>query len=100
MRTVGIRELKSQLSRVLRDVQRGERVLVTDRGRVVAELRQPLSPDSADARTPDARALLAATGQVRVGEPAPHAYAKSPIRSKAGLSRKLLDEERGEPEST
>ena len=40
MRTIGIRELKAELSRVLRDVQRGDTVLVTDRGRVVAELRK------------------------------------------------------------
>ena len=39
MRAVGIRELKNRLSEYLRQVQNGERVLVTDRGRVIAELR-------------------------------------------------------------
>lgn len=38
---VGIRELKNQLSRYVRKVEAGEVVLVTDRGRVVAELLPP-----------------------------------------------------------
>lgn len=41
MVTVGIRELKNNLSRYLRRVQAGERVMVTDRGNPVAELRLP-----------------------------------------------------------
>lgn len=38
---VGIRELKNQLSKYVRQVQAGDVVLVTDRGRVVAELLPP-----------------------------------------------------------
>jgi antitoxin (DNA-binding transcriptional repressor) of toxin-antitoxin stability system len=41
MRVVGVRELKARLSEYLRDVRRGEVILVTDRSRVVAELRPP-----------------------------------------------------------
>lgn len=41
MVSVGIRELKNNLSRYLRMVQAGERVLITDRGRPVAELGMP-----------------------------------------------------------
>jgi antitoxin (DNA-binding transcriptional repressor) of toxin-antitoxin stability system len=41
MRVVGIRELKARLSEFLRDVRRGEVILITDRQRVVAELRPP-----------------------------------------------------------
>lgn len=36
--TVGIAELRQNLSRYLRRVENGERLLVTDRNRVVAEL--------------------------------------------------------------
>jgi antitoxin (DNA-binding transcriptional repressor) of toxin-antitoxin stability system len=43
MRAVAIRELKNRLSAYLREVAAGEVVLVTDRGRVVAELRKPTS---------------------------------------------------------
>ena len=39
MMTVGIRELKAHLSHYLRLVRQGERVIVTDRGEEVAELR-------------------------------------------------------------
>ena len=43
MRAVGVRELKNRLSEYLRLVRNGEQILVTDRGDVVAELRQPSS---------------------------------------------------------
>ncbi len=39
--TVGIAELRQNLSRYLRRVERGERLLVTDRNRPVAELGPP-----------------------------------------------------------
>ncbi len=37
---VGVKELKNNLSAYLREVKAGHRVLVTDRGEVVAELRR------------------------------------------------------------
>lgn len=40
-RTVGVAELRQNLSRYLQDVARGERLLVTDRNRPVAELGPP-----------------------------------------------------------
>ncbi len=43
MQTVGVRELKANLSRCLRRVQAGERLTVTDRGRAVATLA-PVEP--------------------------------------------------------
>ncbi|MDJ0765817.1 MAG: type II toxin-antitoxin system prevent-host-death family antitoxin [Myxococcota bacterium] len=45
--TVGSRELKTRLGTYLKLVQRGVRLIVTDRGRPVAELR-PLSRTAAD----------------------------------------------------
>jgi prevent-host-death family protein len=41
METVGIRELKNKLSAYVRKVEAGDVVIVTDRGRVVAELVPP-----------------------------------------------------------
>ena len=41
LKTTGIRNFKARLSGYLRDVQKGGTVLVTDRGRVVAEVRPP-----------------------------------------------------------
>lgn len=54
MRSVGVKVLKNKLSEYLRVVATGERVLITDRDRVVAELRAPEVPG-----TPVADALLA-----------------------------------------
>jgi prevent-host-death family protein len=41
MATIGIAELRQNLSEYLRRVQRGERLVVTDRNRPVAELGPP-----------------------------------------------------------
>ena len=41
MTTVGIRELKSQLSRYLKRVRAGERLVVTERGEPVAIISPP-----------------------------------------------------------
>ena len=41
LRTVGVAELRQNLSKYLRRVERGERLLVTDRNRPVAELGPP-----------------------------------------------------------
>jgi len=43
--TVGVRELRQHLSRALERVKRGERLIVTDRNRPVAQL-VPLDADS------------------------------------------------------
>ena len=58
---VGARELKTRLGRYLNRVRRGDTILVTDRGEVVAELR-PIG----DANDPDSARLarLAAAGQL------------------------------------
>jgi len=45
METVGIRELKNHLSKYVRKVEAGDVVIVTDRGRIVAELRPPGQPE-------------------------------------------------------
>lgn len=41
MMTVGVRELKNNLSKYVRDAERGKRVAVTAHGRIVAELVPP-----------------------------------------------------------
>lgn len=96
MRTIGIRELKAHLSRVLRDVDAGDVFLVTDRGRVVAELKRPGLMDAAATDEDRALARLAAGGMLRIAERPRPAYRASPIKSKAGLAKTLLDADRGE----
>ena len=94
MRTMGIRELKAGLSKVLRDVQRGDTVLVTDRGRVIAELRRPDAAQSNDSPQERALARLAASGHLRIAEPRAAPYPRSPAKSRKGLAQGLLDDGR------
>jgi prevent-host-death family protein len=85
---VGVAELRQNLSRYLRRVERGERLLVTDRNRPVAELGPAASTGAALDR-------LIAEG--RVARPI-RSSLPSPLRL-AGESRALsrgLDEVRGE----
>jgi antitoxin (DNA-binding transcriptional repressor) of toxin-antitoxin stability system len=43
LKTVGIKELKNNLSAYLREVRMGARILVSDRNVIIAELHEPLS---------------------------------------------------------
>lgn len=85
---VGVGELRRNLSRYLRRVERGERLLVTDRNRPVAELGPPPA-------TGEALDRLIAEGRVRRpvggGLPEPLELEGDPY----ALSR-ALDEIRGE----
>jgi antitoxin (DNA-binding transcriptional repressor) of toxin-antitoxin stability system len=86
--TVGVAELRQNLSRYLRRAERGERLLVTDRNRPVAPLGPPPSSGAAFDR-------LIAEGRVsrprRRGLPEPLELGGDPY----ALSR-ALDEIRGE----
>ena len=96
MRSVGIRELKNRLSEFVRIVQAGERVLVTDRGRVVAELREPNSKEVDS--VPAALAELARRGQLSLstGSNTKTRYPRLPRVKKGPTSRELLDEGRAD----
>src|SRR5262245_14323419 len=51
MRSIGIKTLKAKLSEYIRAVAAGETMLVTDRGRVVAEIIPPrAAPDASTAK--------------------------------------------------
>lgn len=98
MKAVGIRELKARLSQYLRDVQAGEVVLVTDRGRVVAEVRPPGSgTPPLDSATDRALRHLAEGGGLLIGEPHdPGAYAASPVSVPEGTVAEILAADRDE----
>ena len=94
MKAVGVRELKDRLSEYLRLVKEGEEILVTDRGDVVAELRQPVC-----ARRLPYPGLLEAIsrGRVRMGKPnRPDLYPALGAVLPPGAAERLLDVERGE----
>jgi prevent-host-death family protein len=66
MRAAGIREVKNRFSAYLRMVAEGETVLVTDRGRVVAQLAPPPLAAPPTLSEDDALRRLAAAGKVRL----------------------------------
>jgi prevent-host-death family protein len=68
MKSIGIRELKARLSGVLREVQAGETVLVTDRGRVIAQLSSVQAGATSYPSVERGLARLASTGALRGAE--------------------------------
>jgi antitoxin (DNA-binding transcriptional repressor) of toxin-antitoxin stability system len=100
MKTVGVRDLKTHLSAHLRDVSRGDVILVTNRNRVVAELRSPGTGDGASL-APDAvlRQRLVDRGLLGPVPPAgkPHWKTALPRLLKSGTTGELLDADREEP---
>jgi antitoxin (DNA-binding transcriptional repressor) of toxin-antitoxin stability system len=101
MKVVGIRELKARLSEYLRDVRRGEVILVTDRQRVVAELRPPGTlPSPVHDDVANRLDRLAASGDVRPPRLRNDDWTWSPpgLGLPAERTKRLLDalrEERG-----
>ncbi len=95
MKAVAVKELKNRLSAYLREVKNGEVVLVTDRGVVVAELRQPSAGAVLGAHD-QVLERLSAQGVLVPGLPQdPRAYRPSPL-ARPVRSGDLLDAERGE----
>lgn len=95
-KAVGVRELKNQLSAYLRAIKAGDHILVTDRGRVIAEMRPP---GTAELRAPERSRI---DEWAEEGRLAPHRSPKSslprsPLHLAPGTARRLLDEERREP---
>jgi len=90
MNTVGIRELKMHLSRHLKRVRSGARLLVTERGRVVATIDPVEAPDQVEW----ARALVAA-GQAQWGGGKPEGC-RHPVATTSGrtVSAVVLKERR------
>jgi prevent-host-death family protein len=58
---ISIREARQQLSRLLKAVEQGEKVEITRRGRVVAQLSPPSKPEDAAEKRATARANLRAS---------------------------------------
>ena len=64
MKTVGLRELKNNLSAYVRAARRGETVVVTDRGQAVARLVSLAEPSD----TEHPLAEMSRRGEVRLGK--------------------------------
>jgi prevent-host-death family protein len=92
---VGIRELKNKLSEYLRLVRAGERILVTDRGEVVAELAPPGEAGRADL-PPRLREMIR-RGLVKPAVPrGDYHYPVFPRLVPDGTAERLIDEGRGD----
>jgi antitoxin (DNA-binding transcriptional repressor) of toxin-antitoxin stability system len=63
MISVGVRELKNQLSQYLQYVKKGERVLITEHNRIIAELSLP--KDQKDLEVESLLEGLAALGKLQ-----------------------------------
>jgi antitoxin (DNA-binding transcriptional repressor) of toxin-antitoxin stability system len=98
MKTAGIRDLKAHLSAYLRDVARGDVVLVTDRGEVVAELRPPGTGERSVPPAEPRYWQLVERGLLRpAAAPSSVDWGAAPrVRLRRGMSQELLDAERGE----
>jgi antitoxin (DNA-binding transcriptional repressor) of toxin-antitoxin stability system len=95
-KTVGIKELKNNLSAYLRDVRRGARVLVSDRDVVVAELHEPGAVYAAAEDPNPVLAAWARAGTVALPKRAKTPATKSPVRLAKGTVTRILDEDRGD----
>ncbi len=95
MISVGIRELKNNLSQYLKKVEAGQPIAITDRGRVVAELRKPLSVSgsSTKSRLDELIAAGLARAPLEEGDPL---EGWPDIRLPRGTALAWLDEDRGE----
>jgi len=97
IRTTNIRSLKDRLSAYLRDVQRGDVVLVTDRGRVVAEIRQPTVGEGALGGLGGRARALVEAGILTVGLPnSPDAYQPADVKLPAEVITRAFDATRGD----
>jgi prevent-host-death family protein len=87
--SVGVRELKNRLSAFLRRVAKGERIVVTDRGRAVAVLSPP-------EETPEARhvATMVREGIARWGGGKPAGSARGVKMQGQPIARTVLEERR------
>jgi antitoxin (DNA-binding transcriptional repressor) of toxin-antitoxin stability system len=90
----GIRELKDNLSRDIRRVEAGERIAVTARGRIVAELVPPTLLSNAGRRHYD-KLLAAGVIQPAIGDGDPLEEWPD-IRLPRGTAARLIDSDRGE----
>jgi len=80
MNTVGIRELKAHLSRHLRRVRSGTRLVITERGRAIASINPVDTP-----RDVEWAHALVATGRAQWSGGKPEGV-RPPVRVKAGTS--------------
>lgn len=96
MKTVGVKELKNNLSAYLRLIHAGYVILITDRNQVVAEMREPLAAGPLLSSNP---LLTLWTQEGKIKSPAQNkkwVYPSSHLKTKEGTALRLLNEDRDE----
>ncbi len=96
MRVVGIRAFKNRLSEYVRMAQRGEDILLTDRGEVVAQLRGPDAIERPVHLDPVVADLIRRGLVSHIGMNKPQAYPPQARVLRGKTAAQLLDEERGD----
>jgi antitoxin (DNA-binding transcriptional repressor) of toxin-antitoxin stability system len=96
IKTVGVKDLKNNLSAHLRDVKRGTRILVADRDRVVAELHEPSAPYTVAGGDNPVLERWVREGKVRLPTRPRGPMESTGLKSPAGTAARLLDETRRE----
>jgi prevent-host-death family protein len=99
MISAGIRDLKNNLSKYLRRLNPGEAIAITDRGRVIAELRSVHDTPGYPARHGTRYSELVAAGVIRPAAESGDPLADWPTARTVALPRgsvaAMIDEDRG-----
>jgi antitoxin (DNA-binding transcriptional repressor) of toxin-antitoxin stability system len=96
IKTVGVKDLKNNLSAHLREVKRGVVILVADRDRVIAELREPGVAYAAGGGNNPLLERWAREGKVRLPTRPRGPLERTGLKSPAGTAERLIDEGRRE----
>jgi antitoxin (DNA-binding transcriptional repressor) of toxin-antitoxin stability system len=95
-KTVEVEDLKNNLRAYLRDVKRGTRILVADRDRVIAELRDLSAPYTNTSEDNPVLERWVREGKVRIPTRPRGPMESTGLKSSAGTAERLLDEARRE----
>jgi antitoxin (DNA-binding transcriptional repressor) of toxin-antitoxin stability system len=96
LKTVGIKDLKNNLSAYLREVRAGSGILVTDRNDIVAELHEPYGRPALPRKANPLLLSWVEAGLVILPVIEKEPLEISPVRTPAGTTKLLLDCDRKE----
>lgn len=96
LKTVGIKDLKNNLSAYLREVRAGSSILVTDRNDIVAELREPYGRPSLAGQANPLLLSWAEAGMITLPVIEKQPLELSPVRLPGGTAQSLLESDRRE----
>ncbi len=96
-KTVGIKELKNNLSSYLHDVRAGATVLITDRNDIVAELHEPYTRSNIAGAVNPLLLSWAEAGLVSLPSVEKQPLQLSSLKRPAGTAKDLLESDRKEP---